>query len=548
MVIELLHRLGAQRYHASLAAARPELRRLTVNDLRQLLFKTPAKEFAFDFDLVYPVRQNKYSPDIEFFTWDKLADIADRPAAEVESLYLEKFTSFIVKLHQTVIDKKRTKIPGFWVGGQGRLNFIACFKHFLKKEYDLKMDELEHKIDPRLFGNEIKLPALLESYHLNGGFRLLFADLQELMMAAYPWAFDQDRPEGEYLPLDQFSPIVFGKNDRRNRLALRHKLEKHLGLKMNPHGRKIDPRLLRENCEEFLRSQGYSNWRDLLAAYGLFSPIHNKFVDSVGQFLKWVYPWAFDWSKPEGEHLHEHDYSKKSRFRTVEELRLAFFHELSAAGWTIKDIPKKVTKAWLAEHNLTDTDSQRNMVDYFLKIIPEEFQKIELVRGDFRSGRLRPNTTESWRRTKLKNREKDSGRCFINLENVRYSLPAAFNGFLVRRESADHFVIYDPVSVDRFGELGKLPRPVKVIAVYKEKFPQGKTAYHTPELIDFDPLLHPIMTGDLKMKLLNSGILPHSLSLRQQQVLISEVLNSRENSFGLIIRRLGLDYPKTKIK
>lgn len=272
------------------------------------------------------------------------------------------------------------------------------------------------------------------------------------MNAAYPWAFNLDTAEGHHLhPMDfQTTDLWTGKKGEvLARKTIAHVLESHMGLEMVPSGKDhpegiIDKRLINKNIKEFLRMNGAEEWRDLYQRQLLFiMQIVEDRPELKGNFarlFKWVYPWAFDLSKPEGQHLHVWDIALEFNWNHDSDVKEALMHEVKREGWTLNELPKKVTKEWLVSvglAGLADRFSEDKMS--LLKFVyPQAFINGAIRETDFINI---PTTVKKQPMKKISSYKMfKETRGFIAVNKVKYVLPKKMIGLTARLVGANIMV------------------------------------------------------------------------------------------------------------
>lgn len=513
-----------------MAQALPALRSYTTLRLRILLLDKNFDPKKLNFSLARNVARGIYREDLELLTGDKLAQIKGIPRARLRALYLKKMTPAVLRIYQAVIKGKQKQFPKqFWHGWQGKLNLIICFRYVLEEECGIVMQRKPRQIDPRLSRKKQKQflrdtcnggdwAIFMAQFKLQGAIQQTFRNsISKLMRASYPWAFNLRTPEGQHLHPDDFKYDRMWQGYKGTRLIRRmldHRLGKHLGITMDKETQTFDSRLLRDNQGELLASLDQTCWRNVFIAEGMDGILSSRpeFQGKVGKILEWRYPWAFDWSKPEGEHLHHYDFEAKAVFTSDQELRTALLHEAAAAGWSIQALPKNISRDWLMNHGLGSLSSIPR-IELFRRAFPNEFSHGVLAEIDFRN----QTSTTSLRTTALRRIKKTKAGStpygIAHLKRVKYYFDRSLIGFAVRQESAEHGIIY---RVHRIiqpdSEPGRQYSPVKAFYLVA-----GPKNYWRPRLLDYDPEKHPIISRTRKATLVDFGIAPHSLSIDQQK-------------------------------
>lgn len=534
MPLEISNRGIFSRTWRSVAQARPLLDAHTAKRLETILLQQNGTRLRLDFDLTERVARGYYRPDLELLTGDKLSLVEDLPVKQRESLYLERLATPVIEIFEEVLSGSRKVFPDrFWSGRQGRLNMIICFRYALETHCGLEMQRSPRVIAPQLFrraqpdflrrhcGSE-DWTAFVARFKLHGGFAQTFSNsINNLVRAAYPWAFDLNTPEGQHLHPDDFrhNNLWFGPQGKR--IAWRmvdHRFRRHLGLTMDKKTRTFDQRLLREGQAQLLTELGHGCWRDVFNAEGLGGLLASRpeFHSKVGLVLAWRYPWAFDLNTPEGQHLHSHDFEDRAVFPTDAMLRTALLHEAAQDQLSLTDLTRQMNDNWLVAHGLASLRGS-SRIDIMRRAFPEEFAIGSLTEADFRNQNatrtLRPMPYRMIRKTVA------GGMTYgiVNVAMATFYFPANLIGSIVRLESADHGVVYEVRrTLHGEGKTGRLLRPVMVFAR-----PHEDQTYWRPDLSEYDGNTHPIISDRLRQELVELGIAPHGLSLAQQKDLLA---------------------------
>ncbi|MDD5382042.1 MAG: hypothetical protein PHH60_00065 [Candidatus Margulisbacteria bacterium] len=516
----------------SMTEARPHLDAFTAGRLKKLLCDPHFDSTKLNLTLSQRIGRGKYYVDLELLLGDKLSSIEGISKSRLRLLYFEKMTPMIRQIYEDLVNSGRTEVyKRFWAGWQGQLNFVICLRYVLEQKYGIKMQRSPRTIDPRLFkrnqgdflrgiiGKEDWTDFLAKS-KLHGGFARTFVNsISSAMRMAYPWAFNFNTPEGAHLHLDDFRTNDLWQDSRGLQVAWRmvdHRVRKHLGIMMDERTQTFDPRLLRANQAEMLASLGQACWRDVFIAEGLGGLLASapQFNNKVGQVLKWRYPWAFDRSKPEGEHLHAHDFEEKMVFTSGEELREALLHETDQEGWTLRELPQRINKEWLKDHGLGSI-SEVPKIEIFRQAFPIEFSSGFFTEADFRNqGTMRRLKPSAYRMIKP-SRVKETTYGIIIANKTAYYFPAEYLGCAARLESAEHGVVYKMKTVVRSGKTGRSLVPIKAF-----RLPQDSRTYWKPELVDYDPAEFPILSKKTREGLVALGTAPQGLTISEQQQLL----------------------------
>ena len=176
------------------------------------------------------------------------------------------------------------------------------------------------KVPGLSFEDETRLHHMLD----NSRTTALRGNSVRMLKAVWPWMFDLTTAETLHLhENDLICSGVWetGASENRAKELIAHVFERHLGLKMIPPvpGRPeyyIDERLLSGNVDQFLISCGVNSWTKFNERYLLFvrqiALELNTVPKGIPRLLRWIYPWAFDQTTPEGKHLHPHDIGRFS--------------------------------------------------------------------------------------------------------------------------------------------------------------------------------------------------------------------------------------------
>jgi hypothetical protein len=542
---------GQKFQHGSIKYSYGELYSQSVSRLRILLFSTDFNASSLDLLHFQKIGRGRYFDDLELLIGDKLSSIQGLPKSKLQKLYFEKMKPAVIEIYEDVLEKRRKTFPnGFWNGWQGKLNFIICFTYLLEEKFKIKMNRSTRQIDQRLLrknqseflrgacGKEDWVD-FMSQHKLAGGFYSTFGNSTILLMRnCFPWAFNMNTPEGEHLHLDEFRQNNLWVGEKAEKIARRvadHKIRKHLGLIFDPSTHTFDQRLLRENQTAFLASKEHTCWRDLFNEEGLGGLLASRkdLGDKIGNVFKWLYPWAFDWDKPEGEHLHPYDFEAKDAFASDKDLREAVLHEIKNEGWELKDLPQKINEKWLIEHGL-ESVAYIAKLELFRRAFASEFESGLFSEADFHNqGTMRKLKVTAFRKIQ-RQKARNTTYGIIHIEKKVYYFPEIMIGNYARKESSEHGVIYAVKKETREEETIKIPYPIKAF-----KIAAASTSFYArPELIDYDKENFPILPKDIKTSLINFGIAPHNLTISEQKSILRFVEeNGTETLFQFLTER-----------
>lgn len=438
---------------------------------------------------------------------------------------------------------------------------LNAVRHILRCHAGLLLEEEGRRIDPRLFPaaqgaflREHKAETWTEFFRIFGlGKFTRWGEGKEaeqkifqLLKEAFPWLFDLNTPEGKHLHYVEFKEQEMFAGPEGKRLFIehfRHVLERHYGLRMDEGRGVIDQRLFSDQGQkEFLQANGFNNWQQLVRANSfdrIFPQIPElKRPRGVGEengslvlALQLAYPWAFDLSRPEGEHLHPWRFPSPSKWQDPAEGRLAVEHEITQAGISWQEAPRLCDFNWFKSKGLGGLvmfydGSPRKL---FLRLFPEKFAEGAIRELDFPPA-FSQNRKEASTFRRLKVGPWGKGEAaFTEFSGVRYVLDAKWAGFLVRKESLEHALIF-PLSVTATGvEISGPPLAAFTLVSGVRSF-RAKTE-------EYDPELHPFLPQEVREKLVAVGILPQNMTIEQQRALLLEI--QREGLAKVLVRLQG---------
>ncbi len=227
------------------------------------------------------------------------------------------------------------------------------------------------------------------------------------LLEFFPWAFNLDTEEGAHLhEFDFINPEKWEGYEgvELAKKSVRHMLEKHFDLKMSAprfigDSYYIDTRLVEGRIRDFLSACGAAEWRRLLTGQLYFlkraQQINPHVPGNIVNVFKWVYPWAFDLSTPEGSHAHFWQIALEHPWAGIGEIRTIIIHELAADGITMDEIPSKATEKWFIGKRLKSVVNMfKGKAKLFRAIFPEAFESGQFTDGMF-------NQRNKWRQASV---------------------------------------------------------------------------------------------------------------------------------------------------
>lgn len=366
-----------------------------------------------------------------------------------------------------------------WVG-KGRINLaVTAIRHTFEKHLGLIMDESSLTIDSRLkplrkanvSDEATSLPRLFGKSHwmelwTAHGLGKMVAIVPEFnrktclaIRTAYPWAFNLATDEGKHLHSWEFVQTSLWSGEKGAELAgeaLRHVLEKHLGLKMKPPTPEdpafsIDERLIQGDAADFLSSAGDQDWLSFTNHHLLFLVEIRKdrpdFPRYIGRVFEWLYPWAFDLTTPEGQHLHFWRIGRPN-WEKPKDIQTAVKHEVRREGWRTAQLPVKATRDWFKQAGLGgllgkfESDRIKLLTRVYPKLSEADFTGLRTSEATSPMKSFRPYTAHILR---------------LSMEGRVYCLPENFSrgkfakkindreiGIFERREKEFHLVATFP--------------------------------------------------------------------------------------------------------
>lgn len=161
-----------------------------------------------------------------------------------------------------------------------------------------------------------------------------YSQAASALAEAYPFVFDLESEEGRHLhpwmfptrgPGNWIGPM--GRENARRYTS--HVLERHLGL-LDVPGHRIHPDLHPRRMPKVFRREGVMGWLGLMEKFGLHGMFRILFHSRPKEMLEEIFPWAFDLSTEEGNHLHGWQFVEEGRWeRTAESdamIRAAMHH------------------------------------------------------------------------------------------------------------------------------------------------------------------------------------------------------------------------------
>jgi RNA polymerase sigma factor for flagellar operon FliA len=236
----------------------------------------------------------------------------------VHTFFGDSFAMALMKSYAWAFRLKNKSHLHFWeypmqgrekAPGAERLVLVGV-RHVLEEHYGLKM--VDGNIDERLLTSKgienfskqigIQWGELFEINNLSAVIRFFHSTVATLKKA-YPLAWDLNTQEGSHIHYWHFNRAI-ERDDKSMEEAIRHAIEKHWCL-VDKDKNEISSMLDPANHWRIFEKFNVNNWKELFENEGLGGVFAGEFGVSIKRVLEKYYPWVFDLSRPEGQHLHD---------------------------------------------------------------------------------------------------------------------------------------------------------------------------------------------------------------------------------------------------